>query len=435
MIESWYTENNFDISDVFENVNDITLLLNSDKLETIAEKYVFQVAQFYMLKKNIAWDSNVHHVSFSRNIDMLTVDESAILSILIFPEENNNPIIFTNVDSEDYKYKDFPEENTVTICIPNRNNHIVFDSSKYYGAYSRKPLNQKFSSGIKINVWDHKPDNLAYYNATISEPVDINQFYLDTYQQNTTIHNETIYSSNLLEELLFNSTTSNVPIDNILSKYNSAPNTIIVNNTNNKFDYLYFTEKYGAIASDIYPFYDTNTTKIEESNRFYRKKIVQNILSHDVCYWIINECESQQLWNDNCPYGNYNTYLNLDKLPSITSFILYVCNFWLMYIRKTFDMESYNVNLMIRDIFISKFSKKIVNNDVKQVDNTFLVLTIYLNDKLDYVGGEIIFDNDEDQIVLNQGDMLIHNGKIARTKGDVSDGERYALVILVDIYP
>jgi hypothetical protein len=44
---------------------------------------------------------------------------------------------------------------------------------------------------------------------------------------------------------------------------------------------------------DIYPFINKNSDILIDvkKNRFNRNKIIQSVLSKNVCYWIINECE------------------------------------------------------------------------------------------------------------------------------------------------
>ena len=54
-----------------------------------------------------------------------------------------------------------------------------------------------------------------------------------------------------------------------------------------------------------------------------------------------------------------------------------------------------------------------------------------LNSNFDFEGGEILIDNDK--IKLNQGDMLIFNGKKQRSNEGIKDGEKYMLTYLIDL--
>jgi hypothetical protein len=47
------------------------------------------------------------------------------------------------------------------------------------------------------------------------------------------------------------------------------------------------------------------------------------------------------------------------------------------------------------------------------------------------MGGEIVFN--DDTIELNQGDMLVYNGKLHRNYSDVTSGVKYVLVLYIHI--
>jgi hypothetical protein len=117
-------------------------------------------------------------------------------------------------------------------------------------------------------------------------------------------------------------------------------------------------------------------------------------------------------------------------MPAILNFLLFVSNFWLVEIKKLYHCE--NINLNINDLFVSKYTKESMN-DVMNPDGSFLCLNIYLNSNIDYINGEICFNDNDQKIMIQQGDALIYNGKKLRTKGCVNDGAKYVLVFMLEI--
>jgi hypothetical protein len=217
--------------------------------------------------------------------------------------------------------------------------------------------------------------------------------------------------------------------DNFL-KTCSMNSIILINNIDKNYnDILKLSDKYGDICHDLYPFVNRHLDiNIDLTNRFYKNKIIQNVLSKDVCYWIINESEKIELGK--CKYNNYDTYISIEKIPSVLNFLLFIINFWLLNIKKLYSCENLNFNII--DIFISKYTKEIIN-DHANCEESFLTLNINLNNDFDYKDGEIIFTGNEEKIKINQGDMLIYNGKQKRTKGIVSEGVKYVLIIFIEL--
>jgi hypothetical protein len=88
---------------------------------------------------------------------------------------------------------------------------------------------------------------------------------------------------------------------------------------------------------------------------------------------------------------NYQNYINVEKIPAVLNFVLYVSNFWLSCIRDFYDIKSLDLN--VREIFVSKCKPTVnINTQIKNKDETFLTLIIQLNDNVDFEGGEILFD-------------------------------------------
>jgi hypothetical protein len=285
-----------------------------------------------------------------------------------------------------YKYKNISDENIFYIVNPLENTYVLFDSSKFY-----------VGEGTKINVWDEEIIN-PYHEIEPQEIVFENK------------------NMNLdLKKIIY------LPIDieGLTSK---------VNNIYRKNNYEKLYETHGVIVDDIIPFIEDG--EIKTTNRFNRMKMIQNVLSKDVCYWIMNEADKQK-WVD-CTHRNYSNCISIETIPGVLNFVLYNCHYWIVEVKRIFDMNLINLN--VKEIFIAKdeirqtsvtqnsMSKPSANQKKKTNDDAFIILNIQLNENADG-----IFYN-EDNILLNQGDMIVYNKKTNRERGN-----NYVLVLFIDI--
>ena len=347
------------------------------------------------------------------------------LSILTFFTDCNDYVVCTNVDSEMYKYKEILDDNLIAVSIPKTNTQIVFDSSKYYGLYNNSEKTENKRVYLKINLWDNSE---SLYSEYIPPPICLEQgfdYKLDIseiYAKSVIDYSDT----NLVEKVLYDNDCRDV-FEKIIEE--TKDNMIVVHNINKKHvDFIEIKKIYGELAEDLFQFRTADIISITETNRFYRNKIFQKVLSHDVCYWMINESEKNK-WIENL-YPNYHNSIVLDTMPHILNFVLFVSKFWLIELRKVYNLEYNNINLNIRDIFITKYTKttQFIKN---HLDNTFFTLKILLNDRIDFKGGELLINNDSIQLI--QGDGLFHSGKNICNYSNISEGEQYVLVMFIDI--
>ena len=413
-------------------------VLGKKKVYSGFEKYINQVVDYHLVGINHNPDNICVEFGLYNNSNMAIefdkkTKKNPLFSIVSIFDEHSCPLIFTNIDIETYKYKEYTDENKITVTIPVKNTHIVFDSSKYYGGLTLDNNNDVPSSSqyLKINIWDIVITDSPIY---IDEEADdsTSELFSDlsiNIVPKTLVHTS-ITDDNLMEKILYDLTKT--PLNKLNELLNatvgSCFNINIKSSNSEKLDFTILENKYGNVAKDIFPFINTEI-ELDENNRFHNNKLIQNMLSKDVCYWIINECEKQKKWSDS-PYVNYKEYLNIETFPAIMNFVLYISGMWLSEIRKLYDIDTININ--IRDIFLAKYIKSDNNNFlVRNKDDTFLTLNVQLNSEVDYKGGEITIDNSK--IQTKQGDMLVYNGKKMRTNGMVSDGVKYMLVFFTDI--
>ena len=171
--------------------------------------------------------------------------------------------------------------------------------------------------------------------------------------------------------------------------------------------------------------------QLSKTNRFYKNKIIRNMLSMDVCYWILNDCFKlqQDKWVKSM-YKNYEYSVQLELFPHILNYILFMMNFWLQEIRKLYGIPS-NLNMNVKELFIAKYSTRHILTEFTQ-DEGFFMINIQLNSESDYANGKIVFQGDEEPIQLCQTDCVVYSGKRSRTPGNVSSGEKYVLSIIIE---
>jgi hypothetical protein len=339
----------------------IILMIKYYKVDTID---INKIVSFHAPNKKyeiIEYNSN------KMNVDCIK-KKYPLISIMI----PKGQCIFTEIDMEIYKYKNILDDNTFYIVNPLENTYVLFDSSKFY-----------VGEGTKINIWDETIDN-----------------EIDSTFEPTELSFDEINMRHDLKKIMY------LPITIIYDK------TIRVKNTYIKKDYTRLYEKYGNVVDDLIPFIENK--ELEENNRFNRMKHVQKLLSKDVCYWIMNECDKQD-WID-CIYNNYDLCVSIEKIPGVLNFILYSCHFWLVEVMKIYDIQ---IPLNIVEIFIAKNDNQKCE---KSSDDNLIVLNIQLNE----TENPIQYNNQN--ILLNQGDMIVYNKKTIREKSN-----NYVLVIMIDI--
>jgi len=310
----------------------------------------------------------IEYKSNKMNIDY--VDKKYPLLSILIPK---GQCIFTEIDINAYKYKNISSENIFYIVNPLENSYVVFDSSKFYSG-----------EGIKINIWDEIKDEKE----------------IDLVDMKEIIHENIEMRINLKDKIY-----SEMKYD-IKNKFVKVQNSFIKN------DYKRMYEKYGLITDDLIPFIENKDLHID--NRFNRIKLIKNVLSKDVCYWIMNESEKQK--SDDGRYSNYSDCVSIENLPGVLNFVLYSSHYWLTHVKQLYDM---NVVLNIKDIFISKNSTKSIKG--KNNDDGFIILNIQLNETTE----SLTYNNDN--ILLNQGDMIVYTKKTMRECAN-----NYVLVLIID---
>jgi len=406
------------------------------------KKYIHDLVLFHLNNINYVSDNYIIEFSLLKKTDKLIVEYdkidklTPIISILSFLCNNDEPILFTDVDIESYKYKEISDDKTFNILIPKKNCHLVFDGSKYYGICNINN-NDKFLQDelyyLKINIYENK-ESINIDNIILSNSENYIYQYNPVLQEKEIFNiNKKLVFENINELIIYNTNDKNTI--NILSEFfkdiDFKKYGMIFFESMKKQDNLFLINKYGNIVNDITSI--TNTTEIKDTNRFYNIKIFQKFLPIEVCYWIINESENYNNWNIS-NYDYFEKIINIESMPSILNYLTFSSYFWLSHFKKIYDIPD-NLDIKIINYFVAKNDDKSVYNKNSNInDKDFFIFNVQLNDTKDFSGGDIFFENNIDNgVKLNQGDSIVyHFNKMRKTK-KITMGEVYYLIIIVKL--
>ena len=370
---------------------------------TDLDNYIIQLVAFHLKQPHFLEYEIIDQPS---NLSIDKKNDQFPLLTLISTFSNDTLIMQTEIDEESYKYKDIPINNTFFLVVPDQFSFVIIDSSKYYGIITPHKY-------IKINAYSH---DTAFDITSYTKYTDFNYIDHPTIQQ---INN--VYDNNIFENILYNTTENTSYLQQLLQP--GIINTVFeIKNNGIQFDINYLHATHGDIVYDIL---DAKNNLLKPSNRFFNNKIVKNIYSIDVCYWIINSSEKIK-W-ENSKYSLYDKTVDTEKLPHVLNFLIYSSTIWMIHFKKIYNITN-NIKINISDIFIAKHNKQfsVVYNDKPR-----FVCMVQLNDSIDFKGGTIHINNIETKI--NQGEMLIYNSLQNIKYDNIEDGEIYYLYFFIDI--
>ena len=204
-IYQWKIKNNFDfyIENIKVNyhlyVNKV-FLLDLDKFNNfkenvkidIIEKLVYNIYKFHYKKFNELSNS---YITFSLKTNNDKTDKENEINLKIkydeykknkenklkFPllhsitylTDSIHPLLITNIDNNQYKFKEFKNEERIVFCFPKKGKHIVFDPSKYH-SYLKIPHKYKnetvkefedINLSLEVTLWEPEniPQNISLY--------------------------------------------------------------------------------------------------------------------------------------------------------------------------------------------------------------------------------------------------------------------------------
>jgi len=495
-IYEWEIKNNLDLIENIKLNYDFYLnkvfLLDLDKFNNskrvfkidIIEKLVYDIYKFHYKKFNELANTDItfslkSHNNINKNEINLKIkcDEYKknkenkikfpLLHSVTYLTDTLFPLLITNVDINQYKYKEFKNEDSILFYFPKKGNHIVFDHSKYHSYIKINDINSNLSKELndndlflEVTLWEHEnmPKNVPLYISiykSIENYVDFNfddvlldnvekiiDFYQDYSQDkkkkdydpildkkesfllNPTFFEDLFYSKSLilLEPFLEKICESDKKEKNIFIF--EKDKTKIDNFTKNKpLDIIIDMNNILNIKNDI-----------NRDNRFLQRHLFKNIYSSDACNWLIKECESYAKINGGWINNDYpDVYLDIRQIQPILSFILNSTETIISKILKSYCINNINPTFKILKIIIIKQDDNNNTNNIKKLlkDDGFFSFCISLNQPDNFEEGGIYF---EDGITthLEQGDALIYSGKIKHMNIPVTKGIKYKLFGFID---
>jgi hypothetical protein len=182
--------NDIDLIDKFIEANNLASLPNhcdfwlldtTQVTFSLLEKYIFDIAMFQFKNLNIEFDPDKYYIEFwwrndsSLNNYHIDCDENErsltgiyklpLLSNVVYFNETLYPTILTNVNLDQYKYKDFENNKSLCFSLPKKGKLVSFNSSYFHGITNIfRSYDNNSRSTLMINLWNHKPKNVIFYN-------------------------------------------------------------------------------------------------------------------------------------------------------------------------------------------------------------------------------------------------------------------------------
>lgn len=211
----------------------------------------------------------------------------------------------------------------------------------------------------------------------------------------------------------------------------------LLNNKNNV--YLNKTTDTEHINNELIKERMTIKKKIMNCDPEYNHKYYPNIISNNLCDYIINESEKFAKNNKtiNNPDGwthsrhdNYpTTDIPLHLIKTLESVVMNIINIDIFeIISKTFNVNKYFLNC--NDVFIVKYTMDGQRKLEKHRDGSAFSFNILLNSEENFTGGgTIIEENGQEIHVTNtKGGLVLHSGSCLHQGKAIESGTRYLLV-------
>jgi len=474
----------WNISTTINNIHYINYLSNNKCTNTylldiskdinsydLLEQYVYNIALFHFNRLNNNNDININNnfIEFwwktSPDTDNFHLDCDEyikktegkyihpLLSCVTYFNNYYCPTIITDIDFENYKYKEFNNKTTIYMSFPRQGKHLTFDSKLFHGISNVFNDDNKSASRymLAINLWNTKPTNIHYYNSNnknniiidntnINNKINISHCISDNLFKKITVDKDLI-NFNLFEKLLYKKEINlflefgklinkdELLIDNIISCIK------FVRNDNKEIEELEnsLKNKYGNIIDDINEIMNTSTPI--KYNRFLQRFYYNNIYSPDICRYIINESEKYAAANGGWTTKRHNNYpttdLPVEKISSIFGLVLETLHTIVIKVKKCYGLLD-DMLINIHDLFVVKYRDNEQSYLEMHRDGSFLSFNILLSNTTDFEGGGTYFD-DGLTTYLEQGDILIHSSRIKHAGLPITKGTRYLLVGFLNI--
>lgn len=450
-----------------EHKKKLYILNTSKEAFDIIEKFVYDTAKNHF--DRLGLDINKHfiefwykkHVSFDNdaaykiNNFHVDCDENEVinnnkyykplLSSVTYFNTNNFPTLITKISMDDYKFKNFDNKKQIQLIFPEEKKQITFDGTNFHGVttiMSDTNICDRFM--LAFNLWDRATTDVSFYENNLAQNYNKNDIIFTI--ENTTnpkiIKNNTpIFEFDFYEKMLYSEKNSFRLPDQIINELDLELSRNFIFSDCDEID---FHEKEKEIKDLLKLKNDIDKiNKMPELkdyndtlyNRFLQRFIYNSVFSKNVCEWIISESETYASQNNGWTTHRHKEYpttdLPVEKINSIFNFCLTSMNDVIDKIKKSYCLPEY-LFFNICDMFIVKYDAERQNSLEHHHDGSFFSINLLLNDPNEFEGGGTCF-KDGITVFLNQGDALVHSGKIIHSGNKITKGKRYLLVVFINI--
>jgi hypothetical protein len=313
---------------------------------------------------------------------------------MVFLTESELPFVITKIDVDNYKYKEFKNQDTLHVIFPKKNTHVVFHGSVCNGFVIPKDTNNENPiNAILINVWDNTENTkpIKIENTTTSEFIPLN---------NQIIWTNDFLTYNMYNNLLYMKKYTHEDVKPILELYNNdAPQN-------------WYVIKKSEINLK-------NNNQPNFKNRFLQRFHIKSILSPNTCDWLINSTTKNDTNLSSFHYESYIHMMENNEMKSFTTTMLEtVCD----EINKSYNINienntnnNTNNKIEITDVLLMKYdNNNTKNNRIKMYSNTDhditaeIMLSLLEHGNNNSREGQLMF-NDGLHVILNQGDMVLYS--------------------------
>jgi len=204
--DALYILNDFNILDslstLLPQVDNASYRLNTESTtRNTLEQYVSQIAAFHSSRLNLSYNKtscvefsiitpNVNQCNIiydKPNYEKTNKKNSPVCSIITNLGDFTCPLLLTDINHQQYKYKQFTDQSHNKLIFFKKNMHLVFDSSKYHGFVDilndgNVDTTHRY---LLINLWSYPLDNIPYYSSINDSTIcDVNMNFTDMNEPN-----------------------------------------------------------------------------------------------------------------------------------------------------------------------------------------------------------------------------------------------------------
>ena len=288
--------------------------INKDKTNRdLIESYITNVIENLKHKFDISNNAICFECVINKNDIIKSYRNNTILTYITYISESTNPLYITEINSNNYKYKNFDEITNVYVSIPNKNVNITLYDSDYIISPNNNNL-------FTIHVYNETPINAELYVASSHSDDIENKVYEFIEFKPEVLITDDIFNYDFFCNTLYRGLYDN----ECISKYNTK---CLLQITRKRL-----SDQLNKLKKDIDEF---NTNSYSTFNRFLNRRNYKNILDKTTCEWLTSE-----ILSDKIKHLKKNNKLNIFNITNINTFLLSLMSKHLI---KTVT-DAYNIN-------------------------------------------------------------------------------------------